>query len=312
MGGTQCDSEAAPLTAAFAALLAADGGATLTVSAPLEGSRKAISVDQMNHDLIYDVGVNDGEDSAYYLSRGYRVVGIEADPLLAQRLTERFADEIRAGAFVLVNVGIADQEGEADFWVSERTLWSSFNREMASRDGLSSYPVKVRTRRLADLFTEFGTPFYCKVDIEGYDSVCVRSLDADTAPKYLSMEFDVANAAEDLRFLKELGYAQFKIISQATRSQPSPTLMSLACRMPYRVAAFLRRSERRWRGVTSLNGTPFGEHSSGPFAEETPGRWRTYEEAVELWQFLNRIDKRRETKGLHDWFDIHAKAAPAS
>ncbi len=27
-------------------------------------------------DLIYDVGMHDGEDTAYYLARGYRVVAI--------------------------------------------------------------------------------------------------------------------------------------------------------------------------------------------------------------------------------------------
>ena len=34
----------------------------------------------MNRELIYDVGMNTGDDTAYYLNRGYRVVAIEANP----------------------------------------------------------------------------------------------------------------------------------------------------------------------------------------------------------------------------------------
>ena len=33
--------------------------------------------ERMNSELIYDVGVNDGADTAFYLSLGYRVMGIE-------------------------------------------------------------------------------------------------------------------------------------------------------------------------------------------------------------------------------------------
>jgi hypothetical protein len=37
--------------------------------------------------LIYDVGMNDGNDTAYYLSRGFRVVAIEANPVLVEQLS---------------------------------------------------------------------------------------------------------------------------------------------------------------------------------------------------------------------------------
>ena len=35
-----------------------------------------------HNDLIYDLGVNRGEDCAFYLAKGFRVVGIEANPSL--------------------------------------------------------------------------------------------------------------------------------------------------------------------------------------------------------------------------------------
>lgn len=261
--------------------------------------------------LVYDVGVNDGEDTAYYLSRGFRVVGIEADPLWAQKLSSRFEEEIKTGRLTLLNVGVGDQEGEADFWVSERTLWSSFDKEMASRDGLSCYPIKVRMTRLGDLFRQYGVPFYCKIDVEGFDRVCINTLTRDEAPKYLSMELDWTKGEDDLRHLASLGYTHFKIVSQVTRTQPLPALMSLACAMPYRVGDAIRRWQRNWLGVTQKDGWSFGPHSAGPFGEETPGGWRDEKSARELARFLKNIEARREAKGFHDWFDIHARSGLA-
>jgi hypothetical protein len=32
-------------------------------------------------DLVYDVGMNRGEDTEFYAKKGYQVVGFESDPL---------------------------------------------------------------------------------------------------------------------------------------------------------------------------------------------------------------------------------------
>lgn len=45
-------------------------------------------------DLIYDVGFNRGEDTAYYLRKGYRVVAFEANPDLVQEGAARFEREL--------------------------------------------------------------------------------------------------------------------------------------------------------------------------------------------------------------------------
>jgi len=47
--------------------------------------------------LIYDVGMHKGEDTDFYLKKGFDVVGIEADPTLVVGLRERFAKELDSG-----------------------------------------------------------------------------------------------------------------------------------------------------------------------------------------------------------------------
>ena len=48
-------------------------------------------------DLIYDVGLNTGQDTDYYLKKGYRVVAFEAEPRNVEYCRERFADTRRGG-----------------------------------------------------------------------------------------------------------------------------------------------------------------------------------------------------------------------
>ena len=47
--------------------------------------------------VIYDFGMNNGDDVAYYLLKGHRVVGVEANSDLCAEVEERFAREIETG-----------------------------------------------------------------------------------------------------------------------------------------------------------------------------------------------------------------------
>jgi len=40
-------------------------------------------------DLIYDIGLHDGDDTAYYLHKGYRVIAVDADPTMVEGMTVR-------------------------------------------------------------------------------------------------------------------------------------------------------------------------------------------------------------------------------
>src|SRR5690349_19203406 len=134
-------------------------------------------------DLIYDVGMNDGTDSAYYLRRGFKVVAVEANPLLVEEARQRFDAEVAEERFEAVNVGIADSEGEADFWVCDDwTAWSSFDREVAARNGNRHHSIRVKLQLMADVFREHGMPTYCKVDIEGHDKYCLVDMSKEWHP----------------------------------------------------------------------------------------------------------------------------------
>lgn len=260
----------------------------------------------MDARLIYDVGVNDGSDTAYYLRRGFKVVGIEASPLLAENLRARFSTQIASGDFVLLNVGVAAEEGQAEFWMSDLTEWSSFDRRIASRNGMGHRAVTVPTRPFGSIVAENGVGYYCKIDIEGHDRYCLTGLTPQTAPRYISIEMLHRDAGEDLRLLKELGYTKYKVISQVTRCQPWDWTTYLGYAAPRSISQLTRRATRRLRGVTTDGDWRFAQNSSGAFAEDTPGPWRSHETALRTWKFLRDVDQKFNAKGLGEWFDIHA------
>src|SRR5947209_5901508 len=109
----------------------------------------------MEQNLVYDVGMNNGDDTAYYLHRGYRVVAVEADPTLVEEARERFADAVLDGRLTLLNVGIAAEEKSAQFWICEgKSVWNSFDRAVASRNGRPCHAIDLRCRPLRRVFQE--------------------------------------------------------------------------------------------------------------------------------------------------------------
>ena len=59
-------------------------------------------------DLVYDVGMHMGEDSDYYLKKGFKVVAFEANPDLLAHCKNRFSKEIQTGRLTIVEGAIVD------------------------------------------------------------------------------------------------------------------------------------------------------------------------------------------------------------
>jgi FkbM family methyltransferase len=144
----------------------------------------------MNPKLIYDVGMHNGDDTAYYLRRGFRVVAIEPNPALVATASERFRREIEAGELKILNVGVAAEDGELPFWVClTDSRLSSLYHDASLDDRYPVEEIRVPCRTFRSILDDFGVPFYLKVDIQGNDSLCIEALDPGDVPKFLSIEF---------------------------------------------------------------------------------------------------------------------------
>jgi FkbM family methyltransferase len=252
--------------------------------------------------LIYDVGMNNGDDTAYYMWRGFRVLAIEANPELVQNALTRFAREIRTGRLMILNVGIAEEQGRVlPFWICDAdSRLSSFDRGLASLNGsCPHHEIRVPCRGFRSILEEFGVPFYMKVDIQGYDYLCVKDLDSQQLPKFISVS-DI----NLLGSLYKLGFNYFKCITQryylplqlpltveASRLQRAEWLQQN--RNPL-IRAFRKLGGRHWierqfNRIRTRDGWLFPDGSSGPFGDDLPGRWLSYNELSDTYSRFLRL-----------------------
>jgi FkbM family methyltransferase len=269
--------------------------------------------------LVFDIGLHNGDDTAYYLARGYDVVAVEANPDFCAEARERFADELAAGRLTIRNIGIAEQEGELTFWVSERSQWSSFDKALATRIGVLASPIEVRTIRFSELVNQYGQALYIKIDIEGKDTECVHELEScKLLPHYISFEAH-PRAADDIELLAKLGYSRFKLIRQNDWLEITPENIrwrnfARRIRSSYLTQRYkfiedcLRVAYYRNRRPRFPN--PYG--SSGPLAWELPGRWLNCTEILTVVERYVAPGNKLQAGPLGEWFDIAASRTAES
>jgi FkbM family methyltransferase len=252
---------------------------------------------------VFDVGMNNGDDSAYYLSKGCKVIAVEANPLLVQRARGRFSAQIASGQMVIEHLGIWDRPGKIKFWINEeRDVFSSFDRSRASREGMKCRSVDVECVRFDTLLRKHGVPYYLKLDVEGAEPYCLTSLQSSELPEYISVE---AESLEYLLLLWQMGYRQFKIIDQMRHNSRFPDFTN--------ENSFLRLAKRMFgygdRFKNRVFKVAFPRGCSGPFAENTAGSWKTVEEVAYNWLHLYFGHSKRGSLSADSWYDFHAKAS---
>jgi FkbM family methyltransferase len=148
--------------------------------------------EKIDENLVFDVGAHMGEDSDFYLKLGYRVVAIEANPVLACRLRERFKKQIEQGVYI-IDKAISPSNDEVTFYLNKRrSVQGTIIPTLAARNRrveTDTEEIKVQSVRIGELLRNHGCPKYLKVDIEGADIICLRELcDTHCRPPYISIE----------------------------------------------------------------------------------------------------------------------------
>jgi FkbM family methyltransferase len=225
-------------------------------------------------DLIYDVGLHHGQDTDFYLKKGFRVVAFEADPGNAEFCRNRFRDAISDGRLTIVEGAITEDAplmagGGVKFYRNaDHSLWGSTSEDWAVRNevlGTRNDIIRVPAIDFTECLAEHGVPHYMKADIVGSETICLRALlKFANKPDYLSIRSEklVFKKLEyEFELLGELGYSQFKAIKQDF--------------------------ERIKPKLPSNNGPKFHtfeDGASGPFGEESPGAWTSASEVISTYK----------------------------
>ena len=205
-------------------------------------------------DVIYDFGMNNGDDVEYYLKKGMKVVGVEANPSLCQDCGERFGSEIESGRLVVLNVALSARSSPdpLTFYVhrTNHVLSQVGEPEPAQRHEFDA--IKVSQRRASDIIREYGKPHYVKIDVEHMDQIVLRDLfTSGIFPDFLSSE---AHSIEVFALLVAYGYSAFKLVDGPLVSEQYRQA-KIATPQGYVTHAFKR-------------------HSAGPYGEDIASSWR--------------------------------------
>jgi len=279
---------------------------------------------QKNKNLVYDVGMHHGQDTAYYLKRGYNVVGFEANPDNAAICRRRFSEAIDSGQLIIVEGAISEKvsnngSGGAKikfFRNKDHSFWGSSAEDWAYRNevmGTSNEIIEVSAVDLRKCFEQYGIPFYLKADIVGSEIICLRALLAfENKPDYLSIRSEkviFSKLEEELELFEKLGYDRFQAVQQDLTDFQFEFLST--------------------RGEKIVHN--FEEGASGVFGADLRGKWKNKERILKdyrkifalYWLFgdysyliqtqrgksfiaqLERIARRP----LPGWYDTHAKHA---
>lgn len=230
--------------------------------------------------LVYDVGAAEGDDCAYYLDKGCRVVAIEANATMVALCRARFADAIDRRQIAIVPYGVGDRDDEAVFHVNcaEPAISTFLPEKWAGRSWVRNgwAASTVRIFPLSTLVRHYGDPWYVKIDVEFYDLRVLSDLTHHAIqPPYISVEVQELAVFDALC---GMGYDRFQLVVGETIPQHFAD-----CEIRTVDGAVLRRD--------------FPASSTGPFGDDLPAAG---------WLDL---DAARALLFAHGegWIDVHAR-----
>jgi FkbM family methyltransferase len=187
--------------------------------------------------LVFDLGFHRGEDTAYYLALGCRVLAVEANPALAEAGRTRFASAIAAGSLTLLAAAVVGrpqrrtQPRIAFYPHPLHSEWGSVDARRVERNArvhgqAHRGAIEVETISLEELVATAGVPDYLKIDLEGADGAVLADLELlSQRPRTVSWETgkeSLASVLQQHRHLATLGYRRFRVVQQEYLDQATP------------------------------------------------------------------------------------------
>jgi FkbM family methyltransferase len=176
-------------------------------------------------DLAFDVGANIGDRVAMLLSLGATVVAFEPQPICARELWAR-----GNGRLTVVQKAVGKTEGNATLYFAKGgDAFASMKNIWASRVGSTSAMI-VPVTTLDKAIDEFGTPAYCKIDVEGLEADVLKGL--SKAIPTISIEYHchpegIASVEECLTMMARLGAYKVNLIGEDNATFLLPKWLSI-------------------------------------------------------------------------------------
>ena len=163
--------------------------------------------------LAFDIGANIGLWTEANLNKFDKIISIEASPITFEKLKQ-----CKNSNENLLNYAICDNNGkDIKFYHADREALSTLNKnwltDSKSRFFNDKYKeIICKTKTIDDLIKEYGKPHLLKIDVEGGEYECIKSL----TQKVDCLCFEWAAEMNDitykcLEYLSVLGFTKFYI-----------------------------------------------------------------------------------------------------
>lgn len=164
-------------------------------------------------DVCFDIGANLGIITDSLLKLGVKVVCVEPQKACLDILREKFKDNKNV---FIVGKAIGEREGEAEISICEDAptistmsdKWREAGRFSENYEWNKTQKVEVVT--LDQLIEQYGTPSFCKIDVEGFEVSVLKGL--TKAIPFVSFEFTkefFEDAKTCINHISSIGPAKF-------------------------------------------------------------------------------------------------------
>jgi FkbM family methyltransferase len=167
-------------------------------------------------DLSFDIGAHLGSRSRAFLDLGARVIALEPQPACVAFLRKRWHGDRRV---TLIPKAIGAQAGKACLHINRLNPTISTLSPLDWRTAMAAAAVQrehwddraeVGVTTLDRLIEKYGTPDFCKIDVEGFEAQALAGLSRPLpALSFEFISFDSAQALACLRRLTALGAYRF-------------------------------------------------------------------------------------------------------
>lgn len=147
-------------------------------------------------DLVFDIGAHKGHRTGIFLALDAKVVAVEPQKDCYKYLQFKYGKKIQ-----LENCGIGATQGTLEMFINNASSLSTFSKEWVEEAKAGRFSetkwidkkwVEIKTLDL--LIEKYGTPKFCKIDVETYEYEVLKGLSNNI--EFISFEFMLPESFE--------------------------------------------------------------------------------------------------------------------